>query len=160
MCRWGSVLRLQRRQADEGMKAVTSYPITFAMRALQRTSIPSSGPMTTLPFPSFPQEESWNKLTGLFCINFLQQFRKSVPFELLKYPVEFLGEVTGLTQLHSRTLNNSKFILALLFYLLSWRGKVVGMGVLMSVSLPSTGADWIGCFLLPLPSHARFPTYF
>lgn len=66
----------------------------------------------------------------------------SVPFgELLKYLVESLGEVIGLSQLYCGTLIK-QFVhsfLGFLFHLLFWRGEVVDTGVLVSASLPCSG---------------------
>lgn len=56
------------RQAGQ---AITFHTATFAIMAFQGTSTLFSGPITAPPFPPFPQEDSWNKLTGLFCISFL-----------------------------------------------------------------------------------------
>lgn len=114
-----------------------------------------------LPFPPFPMEGSWNKLTGLFCISFLKQLTKFVPFgELLKYPIEFMGEVTvSLSYVVGLLVTLSSF-LHFLFYLLSWRGKVVVWEYWWAFLCPVLVQTWIGCFLLPLLSHALFPTYF
>lgn len=36
--------------------------------------------------------------TGLFSVSFLSQLRNFVPFELFRYPLPFMGGVTGLPQ--------------------------------------------------------------
>lgn len=90
----GSVLSLRGRQAGH---TAASHPGTFAIGTSQEASDLPTGPGTMLPSFSLRKSPEKKPNVFLFPVSFLFQLRQCAPSELLKHPVEFTGEIPGLS---------------------------------------------------------------